>query len=227
MGLGGIMPINEFITTFTSASPLLIKGLLTTIKLWLASFAISLTMGCIWGVLRSNQLRIFLVSDLLDALTFVLRGIPFFVQLLLAYFVLPALLNIDISASAAATTSLGLCSAAYVSQIVRAGINTIDPFQWEAAKMLGYSMRQTLRLIIIPQAFKNILPALTGEFDQLLKTTAVFSTIGILELTGVGKNIVAQEMNPLSTYGLIAVLYLSISSALAVVSYYAEKRLQS
>jgi His/Glu/Gln/Arg/opine family amino acid ABC transporter permease subunit len=226
MGLGEIMPINEFITTFTSALPLLIKGLVTTIKLWLTSFAISLTMGSVWGILRSNKLRIYLLSELLDVITFVLRGIPFFVQLLLAYFVLPALLTIDISPSAAAASSLGLCSAAYVSQIIRGAINTIDPFQWEAAQMLGYSMSQTVRRIIIPQAFKNILPALTGEFDQLLKTTAVFSTIGILELTGVGKNIVAQEMNPLSTYGLIAVLYLSISSALAVVSYYAEKRLQ-
>ena len=168
-----------------------------------------------------------LAAKVCDVITFVLRGIPFYVQLLLAYFVIPSVLNIDIPAYVAAAGALGLCSAAYISQIVRGGIDALNPCQWEAAKMLGYSTTQTLRFIIIPQAVKNIFPALTGELDQQLKSTAVFSTIGILELTGAGKNIISQEMNPIAMYTAIALLYLCLSSGLAAVSLYAARRMQS
>lgn len=219
--------MNEVLLQWGQAAPLLVRGLQATLQLWVAALVIALIVGVVWGVLRSRALRMPVVARVCDAITFVLRGIPFYVQLLLAYFVIPSVLNIDIPAYVAAAGALGLCSAAYISQIVRGGIDALDPFQWEAAKMLGYSTTQTLRFVIIPQAVKNIFPALTGELDQQLKSTAVFSTIGILELTGAGKNIISQEMNPIAMYTAIAVLYLCLSAGLAAVSCYATRRMQS
>jgi His/Glu/Gln/Arg/opine family amino acid ABC transporter permease subunit len=215
----------SLITMLNSFMPLLLQGLRITLVLWLIASAISFILGIVFGVLRSSVLRISYISVILDIITFVLRAIPFYVQLLIAYFVIPSLIHSDISAFTAACMSLGLCSAAYVSQIVRGGINAIPDGQWEAAKVLGYSTLDTVRFIIIPQAFKIILPALVGECDQLLKSTAIVSAIGVLELTGAGRNIIAQEMNPLTIYTVLAVVYVLMSAMLALVSIFVEKRL--
>lgn len=198
------------------AGPLLGKGLLSTLVMWIGALLIAFTVGTVWGALRSAPFRQPYLSTLLNTITFVLRGIPFYVQLLLAYFVIPSLINIDISANTAGIWTLGLCSAAYVSQIIQGGINALDTCQIEAAKVLGYSKTQTLYYIVIPQTLKNVFPSLVGEFDQALKTTAVFSTVGVLELTGAAKNIIAQEMNPITMYSAIALMYLCLSSALAL-----------
>jgi His/Glu/Gln/Arg/opine family amino acid ABC transporter permease subunit len=219
--------LNTTFQPIIQAAPLLGRGLISTLQFWFISLLLSFSFGTIWGILRCKQVRIPYLSPAIEVITFVLRGIPFYVQLLLAYFVVPALLDIDISAQAAGIGTLACCSAAYVSQIICAGIDALDPYQWEAAYVLGYSTPQTLRYIIMPQVLKNMLPALAGEFDQLLKTTAVLSTIGILELTGVGKNIIAQEMNPISMYSTIAVLYLCLSSLLTLLTYYTKRRLQA
>ncbi len=213
------------ISTITQAAPLLLQGAAKTIQLFIGSLMIAITVGTIWGLLRSKQLRTPWLSRLLDSITFVLRGIPFYVQLLLAYFVLPELLGINISATTASITALGLCSAAYVSQIIRGGINVISSGQWEAARVLGYSTLNTIRFIILPQTLRNVLPSLSGEFDQLLKSTSVISAIGVLELTGATRNIIAREMNPLTMYLAIAVMYLIMSSVLNLFAATIERRL--
>jgi ABC-type amino acid transport system permease subunit len=167
------------------------------------------------------------VSSVLDGITFILRGVPFYVQLLIAYFVLPNIVGINVSAFSAALLSLGLCSASYVSQIVRGGINAIPFGQWEAAKVLGCSTTDTVRYIVIPQMLKIVLPALIGECDQLLKSTSIVSAIGVLELTGAGRNIIAQEMNPLTIYTVLAIIYLIISALLALFSTWLEAKMQT
>lgn len=213
------------ITFLLDSMPLLLKGALMTIQLWLVAGVCSLIVGTIWGALRCQRLRVAGIADVLDATTFVLRGIPFYVQLLIAYFVLPDLLGISLSPFMASTISLGLCSAAFISQMVRGGINAMSDGQWDAAYALGYNTRQALRYIIIPQVVRNVLPALTGELDQLLKSTAIISSIGVLELTRSGMNIVAREINPVTTYLTLAVMYLVISSVLNIVSSRTERRL--
>ena len=214
-------------TTITQSAPVLMQGMLTTITLWLIAVVLSLSIGTVLGIVRCRRGRIALLSPLLDVITFVLRGIPFYVQLLISYFLLPDLLNINLPSFAAASLSLGLCSAAYLSQIVRGGIDALPVGQWEAAQVLGYSQPQTLRYIILPQMIRNILPALGGEFDQLLKTTAVVSAIGVLDLTRAGMNIIAREMNPIMMYSIIALCYLFMSSLLNGVTALLERRLWS
>lgn len=222
-----ISNMSKSIAMVIDASPLLMQGAIMTAQLWLIATLISVSIGTLWGIMRSTQLRIKWLSGLLDVVTFVLRGVPFYVQLLIAYFVLPEAVGINFSATSAGSITLGLCSAAYLSQIVRGGINAIPLGQWEAASVLGYTKTDTVRFVILPQALGNILPACGGELDQLLKTTSVISAIGVLELTGAAKNIIAQEMNPLTMYVAIAVMYLTMSSVLNVVSATLERRIYS
>lgn len=216
--------MNSTQSLLVSSAPLLMQGLAMTIKLWLTATTLSLSLGTLLGILRCNQLRSTGIATLLDGCTFVIRGVPIYVQLLISYFVLPDLLGINLPIFFAATLTLGLCSAAYVSQIVRGGINAIPVGQWEAAYVLGYSTTQTVCWIILPQMVRNILPAIVGEFDQLLKSTSIVSSIGLLELTRVGMNIVAREMNPLTIYLVIALLYLVLSSALNALGAFFEQR---
>lgn len=216
--------MNTIQPLLVSSALLLMQGLMMTMKLWLTATVLSLCLGTLLGILRCQQLRSTGIATLLDGCTFVVRGVPIYVQLLITYFVLPDLLGINLPIFFAATLTLGLCSAAYVSQIVRSGINAIPIGQWEAAYVLGYSTAQTVRWIILPQMVRNILPALIGEFDQLLKSTSIVSSIGLLELTRVGMNIVAREMNPLTIYLAIALLYLMLSSALNALGAFLERK---
>lgn len=216
--------MNNVITILIDAAPLLLKGAAMTLKLWLVTLVLSIIWGALFGIARCNRLRVRWLSGCLDAITFVLRGVPFYVQLLIAYFVVPDLLGINPPVFVIAAISLGLCSAAYASQIVRSGINAIPAGQWEACSMLGYTTKQTLWYVILPQMVRNILPALAGEADQLLKTTAIMSALGVLELTGAGRNIIARDMNPVTIYLAIAAIYLLMSSVLNYAAAQIEKR---
>lgn len=207
-----------------AAAPLFLKGLLMTIKLWISSASISLLVGVCLGILNSAQLQNRLGSLLISSYVFVLRGVPLYVQVLIVYFVLPDLIGINLSPFLAAVIALGLCSSAYTAEIVRCGVNAIPKGQWDACFVLGYTTLQTLRAIIIPQMVRNILPALVNELELLIKGTAILSTIGVLELTKVGTNIVARYMNPIPIYLAVACFYLAISAVLSLVSKKLERR---
>jgi His/Glu/Gln/Arg/opine family amino acid ABC transporter permease subunit len=204
--------------------PLLSKGALMTVQMLLAAGALSIPIGSLLGILTCRKLSGRILTPLITSATFVLRAVPFYVQLLIVYFVLPEVLNINIEAFTAAILALGACSAGYVSQVVRCGINSIPQEQWEAALTLGYSTVNSLRYIILPQMLRNVLPALTNELDALLKSTAILSSIGLLELTRMGMNIVSREMEPLVIYLTVAAFYVAISGIINLLSKYFENR---
>lgn len=204
--------------------PLLLKGTLITCGAWFITATISLLLGTFIGVISCRRLASKRVRFLVRLYTFVAKGIPAYVQILIAYFVIPALLGINIPGFLAATVALAFCSSGYVTEIVRSGINAIAPGQWDAAFVLGYPLNATLFRIILPQAFKNVLPALLGELEQLLKSTSLLATIGITELTRTGMNIISRELNPIPIYLLIACIYLLFSGMLQLVIIYTEKR---
>ena len=166
-----------------------------------------------------------MVSTGIEIVTFVLRGIPFYVQLLIVYFVLPDLVGFNLDPFSASVIALGFCSSGYVAQLVRGAINAMPIAQWEAAFSLGYSTFRSVVHIILPQMFRIILPSLNNELDALLKSTSVISTIGMLELTRVGMNLVSREMEPVPIYLTIAVMYLMVSATLNIVSKKLEQRL--
>lgn len=208
------------------AFPLLLRGAALSLQILLYASVISLCIGALAGTLTCRRLARRSIAYALEAATFILRAIPVYLQILIAYFVLPDLLGIQISAFAASVGALGLCSAGYVAQIVRCGINSIEQDQWEAAYTLGYSTHKALRYIIFPQMIRNILPALTNELDALLKSTAILASIGLLELTRMGMNIISREMDPATIYLEVAAFYVLISGAINLLSKWVERRLR-
>lgn len=206
--------------------PLLGYGTLITLQLWVTAGLVSLIMGSIMGILRAQKMRQQLITPIFNCFTALLRGVPFYVQLLIAYFVIPEILGINtISPFVISTIALGICSAAYVSQIIKSGLDAIPVGEWEAAFVLGYTKRQALTYLMMPRASRLIMPALRGELDQLLKSTSIISTIGILELTNIARNIVERNLQPLPIYCAIATIYLLISVVFnAIVIRLFEKR---
>lgn len=205
--------------------PLLLKGSALSLQIFAAASLLSLILGSIMGSLTCKRLRWRWISPAIEGITFILRAVPIYVQLLITYFVLPDLLSIELEAFTAAVIALSLCSAGYTAQIVRGGLNAVPKEQWEAAYTLGYSVINTLRFIIFPQLLRNVLPTLTGEFDALLKSTAILASIGLLELTRAGMNIVSREMDPLPIYLAVAGIYIAISATINIISKKLERRL--
>lgn len=215
---------SAYVDLVQRSMPLLFQGAWMTVQILVISGLLSLCLGAFFGVLTCFRLRTKAFGLFLDTVTFVLRAVPFYVQLLIAYFVIPDILQIDLNPFAASVMALGICSSGYVSQIVRCGINSIPQEQWEAAYSLGYSSFSSVRYIILPQMVRNVLPALTNELDSLLKSTAILSSIGLLELTRMGMNIVSRELEPMVIYLTLAVFYVLISGVLNITSKRLERR---
>lgn len=196
------------------AAPLFFQGACMTTALLFSSGALSLVLGLFFGLLCCNQLRTPYLSFWIEGICFIARGIPFFVQLLIVYFVMPDLLGWNLSPFFASVIALGVCSSGYVAQFVRSTLNAIPIAQWESASMLGYSTLHTFLRIIFPQMLRSVLPLFNNELDALLKSTSIVSSIGLLELTRVGMNLVSREMEPLPIYLTLACFYLSMSAVL-------------
>lgn len=219
------MADNTYISLLSRSLPLLLKGMVMTVQILLSSAALSLTLGLLFGIASCNRLRIPFLSQAIEFLTFVLRAIPFFVQLLLVYFVLPDLLGFNLESFPASVIALGLCSSGYVAQMVRGGLNGIPQAQWESAFALGLNTLQSLRHIILPQMVRHVLPMWNNELDALLKSTSIVSAIGMLELTRMGMNIVSREMQPVAIYLTVAFFYVCMSALLNLITRVLERRL--
>ena len=193
---------------------LFFKGSMVTLTAWMVAATGSLIIGTTAGILSCRHLSSSRSRMIFRVYTFVAKGIPAYVQILIAYFVIPAWLGINVPGFFAATAALAFCSSGYVTEIVRSGINTIAREQWDACFVLGYSTKNALLRIILPQTFNNILPALLGELEQLLKSTSLLATIGITELTRTGMNIISRELNPIPMYLIVACIYLFFSALL-------------
>lgn len=205
--------------------PLILQGTITTIVAWLIAGTVSICLGTVIGIVSCRYLTTPWITNLTIIYTFVAKGIPLYIQILIAYFVLPSLIGVNMPGLVAALCALSFCSSGYVTEIIRAGINTVPKGQWDACSVLGYPLRSTLTQIILPQTFINILPALLGELEQLLKSTSLLATIGVLDLTRAGMNIISRELNPAPVYLTIACLYLLFSFIARCTSNYLGKRI--
>lgn len=223
-GLVDFMDADTYLALISKSLPLLLQGTLMTVYIVISSALFSLTLGLLFGIVSCNKLRVPFLSQAIELVTFVLRGIPFFVQLLLIYFVVPDLLGVNLEPFPASVIALGLCSSGYVAQMVRGGLNAIPAAQWESAFALGLNTSQSLLHIILPQMGRNILPMLNNELDALLKSTSIVSSIGILELTRMGMNIVSREMQPVAIYFTVAVFYICMSALLNLIARALERR---
>ena len=214
----------EFFNTIIRWTSLLLYGLLQTFKISIFASFIGLIIGVFIGVFTCNKIEIPVISRLFNIYTLCIRCIPFYTQLLMMYFAIPYALNISLKPQEASIIALGFCSAGYIAEIIRGGINSLAKGQWLAAKALGYSPYSTLRHIILPQTINNVMPALGNEFIQIIHSTSILSSIGTIELTKIANNIIAREMNPLVIYPLTALLYLITTGIIMLILRRLERR---
>jgi ABC-type amino acid transport system permease subunit len=144
----------------------------------------------------------------------VLRNTPLLVQLIWVYYCLPIVFGLDLSAVAACVLALSLHGGAYIAEIVRAGIQSIDPGQTEAAKSVGLNYWQTMIHVILPQAIRRIIPPLANEGITLLKYSSLVSTIGVADLTYQAQVVATTTFRPLEIYTALALEYFVLCSAL-------------
>ena len=204
------------------------KGLLNTLVIAVCAALLGIVIGFIIAVIRSNHdmtghLKI--ANFICNIYLTVIRGTPTMVQLLIIYYIIFG--SVNINKIIVAILAFGINSGAYVAEIVRSGIMSIDAGQFEAARSLGLTYRQTMVNVIFPQAFKNVLPALTNEFIVLLKETSISGYIGLTDLTRGGdiiRSITYDAMLPLLG---VALIYLVIVMVLSAFVRKLERRLRS
>ncbi len=205
----------------------LAEGLIVTIEISAVAAIIGILLGGLIGIIRStaDQTGRFKVLDLLCRLYLtVVRGTPVVVQLLIIYFVIFG--SVEVSKVLVAIVAFGLNSAAYVAEIIRSGIMAVDKGQMEAGRSLGLGYGYTMRSIIMPQAFKNVLPALGNEFIVLLKETSICGYIALVDLTKGGDIILSQTYDAFLPLLAVALIYLSMVVVLSHLLKKLEKRLQ-
>lgn len=204
------------------ALPILLMGAGVTIEITAFSVAIGFFIGLFVGIARISQFKILRIMAAVYADC--IRGTPLLVQIFLIYFALPMAIGQRVEPFIAAVAACGINSGAYVSEIFRAGIQAIDMGQMEAGRSLGLTWWQTMRFIILPQAFKNILPPLGNEFIAMLKDSSLVSVIGFEELTRRGQLIIAQTYGSFEIWMTVAVLYLIMTMAISRIVAFLEKR---
>lgn len=216
--------IETQLSLFLRSLPFLLQGALATLQIALLALAVGLCGGILAGVLSCNKLRNPFISSLIKGFVWTIRGTPLFVQLLIIYYVVPEISSIPLSPFTAGVMALGINSLAYISELVRAGVNAIAEGQWEAAYVVGLSRWQTVKGIILPQALRICIPGLTNEMTSLIKESSILMVIGITELTKASKDIVTRELNPLTIYLTAALLYLIMTSTISLLIQLFQKK---
>ena len=205
-----------------SSLPLLLAGALVTIEIT----ALSVGLGLLIGLLAAlAQLSRFAVLRLIGKVYVdFIRGTPLLVQIFLIYFALPVIINQRIDPFAAAVAACSINTGAYIAEIFRAGIQSIEIGQTRAGLSLGLTKAQTMRYIVLPQAFKRIIPPLGNEFIAMLKDSSLVSVIGFAELTRSGQLIIAETYGALEIWSAVAILYLVMTLTVSRIVSWLEKR---
>ena len=206
-----------------SSIPLIIGGVEVTLKFTILSLLCGLPLGIGLALAKLNRIKI--IRFIANAYTSVFRGTPLLVQLGLIYYATPQLTGYTISTFEAGILTFALNSAAYTSEIIRAGIQSVDKGQWEAAQMLGLSRRQTIFGIIMPQAIRNTLPALVNEMIDLLKESSLVSTIGEADLLRQAQKVASEKYLYFEPLIVAAACYYIIVMLIAFLAKRLEKRL--
>ena len=202
--------------------PYLLKGAVTTLEVTSLSVLLGLLIGTFVGMGRLSRNPVF--SRPATVYVEFIRGTPLLVQIYIIYFGLPSL-GLNLPKFPAGIIALGINSGAYVAEIVRAGIQSISHGQYEAARSLGLTHWQAMRYIILPQAFRNILPALGNEFIALTKDSSLVSVIAITELLRAGQIVISRTFQSFSVYFAVALLYFVMTFTMSRMVRWVEKRL--
>jgi glutamate/aspartate transport system permease protein len=213
----------------------MMAGFETTIALSLLAWVMALILGSLMGVLRTVPSRWW--SGLASTYVELFRNVPLLVQLFSWYFILPELLppawgnaykqlNPFLQQFLSATVCLGFFTSARVCEQVRAGIESLPKGQKNAGLALGFTLPQTYRYVMLPMAFRLIVPPLTSEFLNIFKNSAVASTIGLLELAAQGRQLVDYTAQPYESFIAVTVLYMAINIVVMTAMRWLERRVR-
>lgn len=204
--------------------PALLAGAGLTVELAILSVSIGLVIGSLVGIARVSH------SAAIKAIAAVyvdfIRGTPLLVQLFLVYFGLPSLIGRPVPPFAAAITAMSINSGAYIAEIVRAGIQSIDRGQTEAARSLGLTAGQSMRYVIFPQTIRRIIPPLGNEFIAMLKDSSLVSVIALEELLRKGQVVITRTFRPFEVYMVVAIIYLIMTLAISRLVSWSERKLR-
>ena len=196
-------------------------GILVTFEVTLASISLALVLGLITGLGRLSSNR--LINLLASLYVEVIRGVPLLVQLFYIYFALGRFVRVP--DMVAAVIAMAICYGAYMGEVFRAGIESIDDGQTEASLSLGFNQRQTMAYVILPQAWRTILPPVGNELIALLKDTSLVSILAVSDILRRGREYASESFNYFETYTMIALIYLLITLILSRLIATMEHRL--
>ncbi|HEY0210646.1 amino acid ABC transporter permease [Acerihabitans sp.] len=211
----------DFYSLLLSWLPVLLNGAVTTASLCLTAIVAGFFVGV--GLHLMALSRLWIWRGIAGAWVSLFRGTPVLAQMLLCFY-LPGELGLEMSGYLAAVLALTFNTAAYQSQILRSGFAAIPPGQLEAAETCGLSTRQALWHIQVPQVLRLTLPALVSELIDVIKASAVVSVIAITDLMRVGQQLASSTYRPLQVYIATALVYLLLTSLLALLGRYFERR---
>ncbi len=202
--------------------PFFLKGLWMTTQISFISLVTCTVLGFILGILRSG--KSVMLKRIIGVYVAFVRGTPFVVQVFIIFFIFPEW-GLQLEAFPAALLAMAIMGSAFICEIVAGGISSIAKGQWEAAASSGLTRIQQMRLVILPQAMRVILPPLVGQFVLLIKDTSVVSVIGVMDLTRVGWITVIRIPEGLMVFSLVGLLYFVISYPLILLSNYLERKM--
>lgn len=208
----------------SAALPMLLKGLQVTLYIFVIAIIIGFLVGLVIALFRLAPIKIlnWIAKIYVDAI----RGTPFIVQLFFIYFGLNSLQIISLNSTTAGIITVAINAGAYFAEIIRAGIQSIDKGQTEAARSIGFTGAQTMRYIILPQAFRRMLPTITNQSIISLKDTSLLSVIGIADLTQQGQIQASATFEAFKIWLAVGIIYFIIIYLLTLLANFVERRFQ-
>ncbi|QWU46748.1 amino acid ABC transporter permease [Bacillus sp. NP247] len=216
--------MNLDFSAITPSIPYILKGLEVTLKIVAASAVVGFILGTLLALCKIARIRVLNIAA--DIYTSIFRGTPLVLQLMIIYFGVPQMIGYEIPAFLAAVLAFSLNSGAYMSEVIRAGIQAVDKGQTEAAMALGIPYGKMMKNIIFPQALKNILPALVNEFATLTKESAVVTVIGATDLMRRAYIVGGETFKYLEPLLFVGLIYYILVIILTVVGKAIEGRMK-
>jgi len=207
----------------TETLPLLMSGVKLTVIITFTGLLIGFVLGVVFGLLKISPK--FWLRKLAGTYIEIIRGTPLIVQVMFLYFGIPMASGLRITPIIAGIIAIAVNSGAYIAEIVRGAVQSIDRGQMEAGRSIGLTRGQTMRYIIWPQAFRRMIPPLGNQFIISLKDTSLLVVIGVAELTRVGQEIIAVNFRAFEVWLTVGLVYLAMTMTIAWALKHVESRM--
>ena len=212
----------SFFELLQESLPQLVQGLGLTLELAFVSLAIAMVLGVLAALAGLSKNPI--LNAINRVFVAIIRGTPLLVQAFFIYFGITGALGIRMSAFTAGVIALSLNAGGYLSEIFRGGIQAVDPGQYEAARSLGLSARQTMWRIILPQAVRICIPSIVNQWCITIKDTSIICVIGLAELTRMGQQVIARTYRSFEVWIMVGIMYFIVIWLLTVAARALEKK---